>query len=97
LGKHHQQRVFLAQRRCFALISLLIAAGLSKEPLKGCFEALSLLRARMVSVGEEPSVECPELLGEIHQEVDRNKEAEDQLLVVAILASNTVPTGLSSR
>ncbi len=89
MGKHHQQRIFFPLGQRFASVQLLVAAGRPKELIEGGVQALCLRLARMVSVGQQVSVECPEILGELLEEVEMGKEVWDQFLVVAILMNPT--------
>src|SRR5258708_30653236 len=89
MRKDHQQRLFLGQRQSFALIQLVVAACLPEEEFKGSSQRLSLYRTGIVSVGQEVSVELPEILGELLQDVAVRKEAWGQFLVVAIFMNPT--------
>src|SRR5437764_10719562 len=84
MGKHHQQRLFLGQRQNFALIQLAVAAGLPEEAVKGRPQGISLGLTGMISVSQEVSVELPEILGELLQEVAMGEEAWRQFPVMAI-------------
>ena len=84
MGKYHQQRVFLGQRQSFALIQQVVAAALPKEVLKLSLQRLSLCLTGMVSIGQQLSVELPEVFGETLQKVAMGKEAWRQFLVMAL-------------
>ncbi len=84
MGKHHQQGLFLDQRPGEAFIQLLVAADLPEEEIKRSSQCLSLCRTGIVSVGQEVSVERPERLGELLQEVAMGKEAWCEFLVMTI-------------
>ena len=75
---------FLTSGRREALIQLLVAAALPEEVIKGRPQRIRLCRTGMVSVGQEVSVELPEILGELLQEVAMGQEAWRQFLVVAL-------------
>ena len=82
--KHHPQRVFLGPRPGEPLIQLLVAAGLPKQVVKGRSQRIRLGRTGMVSVGQQVSIERPELLREPLEEVAMGQKAWCQFLVVAI-------------
>lgn len=84
MGKHHKQLVFLCQRAPFALIELLVAAGLPEELIKLRPACLSLMRAGVLSVSQQVGIQLPEALGELLQEVAMVSKAWDQFLVMAI-------------
>jgi len=74
----------LTSGRREALIQLLVAAALPEEVIKGRPQRIRLCRTGMVSVGQEVSVELPEILGELLQDVAMGQEAWRQFLVVAL-------------
>src|SRR5450755_2021443 len=78
MGKHHQQGLFLDQRPGEAFIQLLVAADLPEEEIKRSSQCLCLSRTGIVSV------ELPERLGELLQEIAMGKEARCELLVMTI-------------
>ena len=84
MGKHHKQLVFLCQRAPFALIELLVAAGLPEELIKRSPARLSLGTAGVVSVSQEVLIQLPEALGEGLQEVAMVSKAWHQFLVMAV-------------
>ena len=84
MGKHHQQRFFLGTRPGETLIQLLVATALPEEVVKGNPQRIRLGLAGMVSVGQQVSIELPEVLGKLLQEVAMGKKAWRQFLVVAI-------------
>ena len=84
MGKHHQQGFFLGMRPGETLIQLLIAAALPEEVIKGRPQCIRLCRIGIVSVGQQISVELPEVFGKLLQEVAMGQEAWGQFLVMAI-------------
>jgi hypothetical protein len=96
MGKHDQQRFFLGQRQYFALIQLLVAAGLPKELVKGHSQRISLGDAGMVSVSQQVSVEFPKVLGELLEKLAMGQETRDKFLVMAIFV-DPAPTNCATR
>src|SRR3989442_5113902 len=84
MGKRHQQRFFLCQRKRKALVQLLVATALPKEVLKLPLQRLSLLLVGIVPIGHKLAVELPEAFFEGVQELAMIRDAWDQFLVVAI-------------
>jgi hypothetical protein len=75
MGKHHQQRFFLGERQGFALIQQVVATAVFKQVVKGRSQCIRLGWTGMVSIGQQISVELPEVFGELFQEVAMGKEA----------------------
>src|SRR6266545_2317519 len=80
MGKHHQQRFFLGQSQSFALIQLTVATCLPEEVVKGSPQHLRQGLTGMVAIGQQVSVELPEVLGELLQDVAMSKEVWRQFL-----------------